>query len=187
MLSQDFYRASASQGLLRAGRVCGGREGAFTPSFTSRTVAAFAAGRMGGAPSFAAASVREAGFAAFAAKEGAKNDWVQDFLKDLAAVRCAGAAARGARLVPGGAGRTGQRAREGGDHVYWATRAAGRATCAFAGGPAAPPRSGPNRLWAHPTPLCEGHRTPPARVRGRCRTGGVVDGRHARGDRVTPP
>jgi hypothetical protein len=39
------------------------------------------------APSFAAASVREAGFTAFAAKEGGKDDWVQAFLKDLAAVR----------------------------------------------------------------------------------------------------
>ena len=83
MLSADFYRSSASAGLLR------GASGPVPPppmSFTSRTVASFAAGRMATAPSFAAASVREAGFTAFAAKE-AKGDWVQDFLKDLAAVR----------------------------------------------------------------------------------------------------
>ena len=83
MLSADFYRSSASASLLR-----GAGSGAVLPpaSFTSRTVASFAAGRMAHAPSFAAASVREAGFTAFAAKE-AKADWVQDFLKDLAAVR----------------------------------------------------------------------------------------------------
>lgn len=84
MLSSDFYRSSATQGLMRAGRV--GGASVQVPSFTSRTVASFAAGRMA-APSFAAASVREAGFTAFAAKEGGKDDWVQAFLKDLAAVR----------------------------------------------------------------------------------------------------